>query len=129
MNQVALPPNYGTMIRFSIKLLVPGKKFHYSTHAFTLVAAVIESVTGEPFDRHMSAIFKELGLANTRLDENGPIVYDRCRYYVRKPDTFRLVNAPHVDNSWKYAGGGFLSSVVDLAQFANAMLYSYQHGG
>ena len=81
MNQVALPPNYGTMVKgLKMKFLVPGKKFHYSTHAFTLVAAVIESVTGEPFDRHMSAKFKELGLANTRLDENGPIVYDRCRY-------------------------------------------------
>jgi len=38
----------------------------------------------------------------------------------------RLVNAPYVDNSYKWAGGGFLSTVHDLCHFGNAMLYSYQ---
>ena len=38
-----------------------------------------------------------------------------------------LVNAPHVDNSYKWAGGGFLSTVTDLVKFGNAMLYSYQY--
>lgn len=38
----------------------------------------------------------------------------------------RLVNAPNVDNSYKWAGGGFLSTVSDLLSFGNAMLYSYQ---
>lgn len=33
---------------------------------------------------------------------------------------------PAVDNSLKWAGGGFLSTVGDLLQFGNAMLYSYQ---
>ena len=38
----------------------------------------------------------------------------------------RLVNAPYVDNSYKWAGGGFLSTVHDLCHFGNAVLYSYQ---
>jgi len=38
----------------------------------------------------------------------------------------RLVNAPYVDNSYKWAGGGFLSTVHDLCHFGNALLYSYQ---
>ena len=37
-----------------------------------------------------------------------------------------LENAPHVDNSYKWAGGGFLSTVGDLLKFGNIMIYSYQ---
>lgn len=33
-----------------------------------------------------------------------------------------------MDNSYKWAGGGFLSTVGDLLKFGNAMLYSYQLG-
>ncbi|KAK2103155.1 hypothetical protein P7K49_017011 [Saguinus oedipus] len=40
----------------------------------------------------------------------------------------RLVNTPYVDNSYKWAGGGFLSTVGDLLKFGNAMLYGYQFG-
>ncbi len=39
----------------------------------------------------------------------------------------RIVNAPYVDCSYKYAGGGLLSTVEDLTRFGNAMLYSYQN--
>ena len=48
-----------------------------------------------------------------------------CRYY-RKSTTGHLKNVPYVDNSWKWAGGGFLSTVGDLLHFGNAMMYSYQ---
>jgi hypothetical protein len=48
-----------------------------------------------------------------------------CRYY-RKSKAGCLQNVPYVDNSWKWAGGGFLSTVGDLLRFGNAMMYSYQ---
>ena len=47
------------------------------------------------------------------------------RYYQRDAE-HKLKNVPAVDNSLKWAGGGFLSTVGDLLQFGNAMLYSYQ---
>lgn len=48
-----------------------------------------------------------------------------CRYYhVNKKK--RVVNCPYVDNSYKWAGGGFLSNVGDLLLFGDALLYSYQ---
>ena len=50
---------------------------------------------------------------------------DHYRYYQRDAD-HKLTNVPAVDNSLKWAGGGFLSTVGDLLQFGNAMLYSYQ---
>ena len=48
-----------------------------------------------------------------------------CRYY-HKSKSGSLKNVPYVDNSWKWAGGGFLSTVGDLLRFGNAMMYSYQ---
>lgn len=39
-----------------------------------------------------------------------------------------MVNCPYVDNSYKWAGGGFLSNVGDLLIFGDALLYSYQMG-
>jgi serine beta-lactamase-like protein LACTB len=48
------------------------------------------------------------------------------RYYTRS-EKGRLQNVPYVDNSCKWAGGGILSSVGDLMQFGNNLLYSYQN--
>lgn len=36
------------------------------------------------------------------------------------------MNCPYVDNSYKWAGGGFLSTAEDLLLFGNALLYSFQ---
>eukprot|EP00090_Calanus_glacialis_P021436 TRINITY_DN33065_c0_g1_i1.p1 TRINITY_DN33065_c0_g1~~TRINITY_DN33065_c0_g1_i1.p1 ORF type:complete len:623 (-),score=236.77 TRINITY_DN33065_c0_g1_i1:72-1940(-) len=106
-------------------LSAPGEKFNYTTHGFTLLAKVIENVTGQPFDKYMEQQFASLGLLNTYLDKASPIIYNRSKYYVRD-EHHRLKNAPYVDNSYKWAGGGFLSNVGDLVKFGNAMLYSYQ---
>ena len=32
----------------------------------------------------------------------------------------------YIDNSFKWAGGGFLSNVKDPVKFGNAMLYSFE---
>lgn len=47
------------------------------------------------------------------------------RFYHLSPRG-RVVNCPYVDNSYKWAGGGFLSTAGDLLLFGNALLYSYQ---
>ena len=73
----------------------------------------------------MEKQFVKLGLHNTFLDRSETIIYNRARYYVRDQH-HRLKNAPYVDNSYKWAGGGFLSTVGDLVRFGNAMLYSSQ---
>jgi len=106
-------------------LSAPGSEFHYTTHGYTLLAKVIENVVGEPFEKYMKKQFAILGLNNTYLDKAEPIIYNRAKYYVRDKH-HRLQNAPYVDNSYKWAGGGYLSTVGDLVKFGNAMLYSYQ---
>ncbi|KPP62142.1 serine beta-lactamase-like protein LACTB, mitochondrial-like [Scleropages formosus] len=103
----------------------PGTTFLYSTHAFTLLSAVVERASGQPFLDHMMEMFRKLGMLNTVPDENDPIIYHRSRFY-HFDKKGRVVNCPYVDNSYKWAGGGFLSTVGDLVQFGNVLLYSYQ---
>ncbi|MEE6517637.1 hypothetical protein FKM82_027991 [Ascaphus truei] len=53
-----------------------------------------------------------------------------CReWFYTFNDKKRLVNTPYVDNSCKWAGGGFVSTVGDLLTFGNVLLYSYQARG
>nr|XP_060611947.1 serine beta-lactamase-like protein LACTB, mitochondrial [Anolis sagrei ordinatus] len=114
----------------SVRLLSPflqGSQFLYSTHGFTLLSAVVERASGQRFTDYMLQIFRDLDMSATGLDENEPLIYNRGRYYTHNKKG-RLVNAPFVDNSYKWAGGGFVSTVGDLLKFGNAMLYSYQLG-
>ena len=62
-----------------------------------------------------------LGLRDTLADENDKIIPNRVRFYQRSRDGV-LSNAPYVDNSYKWAGGGFLSTTEDLVRFASAHL-------
>ncbi|XP_070687064.1 serine beta-lactamase-like protein LACTB, mitochondrial [Pempheris klunzingeri] len=103
----------------------PGTTFLYSTHAFTLLSAVMERAAGQHFLDLMKNMFRELGMLNTVPDENDPIIYHRSRFYHLNKKG-RVVNCPYVDNSYKWAGGGFLSTAGDLLRFGNALLYSYQ---
>ncbi|MCL4130030.1 UNVERIFIED_CONTAM: hypothetical protein GTU68_063889, partial [Idotea baltica] len=106
-------------------LFKPGEGYCYSTHGFTLVSAVVEALREKAFDRVMKDLFTSLSLRNTFLDQHTPLIFRRARNYIRDARG-KLLNAPYVDNSYKWAGGGFLSTVMDLLNFGNAMLYSYQ---
>jgi len=100
----------------------PGKEFHYSSYGFNLLSAVIESASGENFLAYMKGhVWVPLGLYSTSADEVSEIVPARARWYVREKDG-TVHNAPFVDNSYKWAGGGFLSTATDLAHFGSALL-------
>jgi serine beta-lactamase-like protein LACTB, mitochondrial len=100
----------------------PGTRYHYSTHAWTLVSAVIEGAANEPFVSYMqSNVFDRLDLPSIRPEYMDSLITDRTSYYVLD-DSGRLLNAPFVDNSWKWAGGGFVSNTEDLVRFGMAHL-------
>ena len=98
----------------------PGTEFSYSSYGWNLISAVVEGASGEPFLEFMEReVFDALGLENTIADYNRPIIPHRTRFYTRGMGG-QVVNAPYVDNSYKWAGGGFLSTPEDLLVFANA---------
>ncbi|MDE2793189.1 MAG: serine hydrolase [Gemmatimonadota bacterium] len=100
----------------------PGTAFSYSSYAWNLISAVVEGASGEAFLEYMErVVFDPLGMDRTVADWNGPIIPDRTRFYMAD-STGQVFNAPYVDNSYKWAGGGFLSTPEDMLVFANAHL-------
>lgn len=100
----------------------PGTRFSYSSYGWNLLSAVIEGASGEPFLAFMEKrVFRPSGMTHTCADEVTPIVPGRSGFYTRD-EAGAVVNAGYVDNSYKWAGGGFLSTAEDLVAFGNALL-------
>ena len=103
-------------------LFEPGTKFAYSSYGWNLVSAVVEKASGIPFLRFMQdSVFAPLGMTHTVADYVDSIVPFRARWYTGSADS-GVLNAPYVDNSYKWAGGGFLSTTEDLARFGEELL-------
>jgi serine beta-lactamase-like protein LACTB len=102
-------------------LFEPGTRFSYSSYGWNLVSAAVEGASGEGFLAFMrERVFVPLHLTRTGPDVVDSIVPGRSRYYDRLDG--RWVNSPPVDNSYKWAGGGFLSTPGDLVTFGSALL-------
>ena len=102
-------------------LFEPGTDYSYSSYGFNLLSAVIEGASEEPFLSYMQKnVFDKLEMTNTQAEYMDSIIKHRGRYYWRSDNG--VVNAPFVDNSYKWAGGGFLSTSEDLVKFAKAHL-------
>ena len=99
----------------------PGTRYLYSSYGWNLLSAVIEGASGERYLDFMRArVFLPLGLRQIVPDHPDSIIAFRARWYTGARDS--LANAPYVDQSYKWAGGGFLSTTEDLAAFGQAML-------
>ena len=102
-------------------MAAPGSAYLYSTYGFNLLSAVVEAASGEEFlDYMQDKVFTPVGMANTVADRASPLIEGRSGYYQLVDG--QLENAPWVDNSNKWAGGGFLSTSEDLVRFALAHL-------
>ncbi len=100
----------------------PGTAFSYTSHGFNLLSAVVEGASGSDFLGYIrEVVFRPLGMNDTVADFVTSIIPHRAGFYVRD-DNGELVNAPFVNNSYKWAGGGFLSTTEDVLRFGNAHL-------
>lgn len=103
-------------------LTPPGERYSYSSYGWNLISAVIEGASGEEFLTYVrEKVFRPIGMTHTVADYTDSIILGRTGFYERTGDG-ALINAPYVDNSYKWAGGGFLSTPEDLLRFANAHL-------
>ena len=51
-----------------------GTKFHYTTHGWTLLSAVVEKVSGQPFlDYLHSHVLSPLGMTSTGPERHDPL--------------------------------------------------------
>jgi len=102
-------------------LFAPGQRYSYSSYGWNLISAVVQGAAGEDFLSYMQErVFDPLGLNHTYADDPRLIIPERTRFYAYSGG--RTLNAPFVDNSYKWAGGGFIASVEDLVRFGSAHL-------
>jgi CubicO group peptidase (beta-lactamase class C family) len=83
----------------------------------------MEGATKQEFLPYINAaVLSPLALTNTVADDVTHVIPERTRYYKAKTGGgFEL--EPDVDNSYKWASGGFLSTPEDLVRFGSAHLH------
>lgn len=102
-------------------LFEPGAKFSYTTYGFNLLGCAVEGAAGVKFDAYVREhIFKPAGMDRIRVDDVFEIIPNRAQGY-RRVRNGELRNSGLADTSYKIPGGGFCSTVEDLAKFAIAM--------
>lgn len=98
----------------------PGTKYRYSSYGYNLLSAVIEGASGKEFLSFMrNEIFTPLNMEYISADKNDSIIIYRSSFY-DVDSSGNYINAPYVDNSYKWAGGGFVASTTDLIRFGEA---------
>lgn len=102
-------------------LFVPGDEYSYSSYNFTLLSAAIEEAAGTPFLTYTDkALFNPLKMDHTSADYADQIINHRATFYEIKDGQYK--EAFPINNSNKWAGGGFISTPSDLVKLGNALL-------
>jgi|AntRauTorcE11897_2_1112592.scaffolds.fasta_scaffold00093_17 CubicO group peptidase (beta-lactamase class C family) len=104
-------------------LFEPGTDYSYSSYGWNLISAVMEGASGQEFLPFMETrVFDRLNMTNTFPDHANQNTPNRTLFYVYNDSTESNEGAPYVDNSYKWAGGGFLSTTEDMIRFGEAHL-------
>jgi len=109
------------LFRESPLAFAPHTRESYSTHAWTLLGLVLERAAEKPY----AEIVRELvlgpaGMAETEPDHPSRSIPHRSAGYEADAEG-RLVEIFGDDVSWKLPGGGWISTVGDLARFGAAL--------
>ena len=98
----------------------PGSKFSYNNSGYFLLGAIIEKVTGKPYEQVLKEnILDPLGMKDTGYDRHDTIIKKRATGYERRPKG--LINSPYLDMSIPYAAGSLYSTVEDLYLWDQAL--------
>jgi serine beta-lactamase-like protein LACTB len=100
----------------------PGEEFHYTTYGYSLIGAVMESAAQRDYlDLMRIEVLTPLGMQHTRPDRSGVADPDLTRFYKGSRFGGFRPEVP-VDCSYKWPGGGFLSTAEDLVIFGAALV-------
>ena len=108
-------------------LFEPGTQYSYSSYGWNLISAVMEGASGEDFLPFMKEhVFDPLGMNNTVPEWAKQDIPHKTKFYIWNDAESKNVEAPFVDNSYKWAGGGFIGTTEDLVRFGKAFFnYDY----
>lgn len=99
----------------------PGEKYSYSSHAYILLSAVVERAGKQNFAIQVrDRITKPLQLKTLQPDYQWKRIAHRAVGY--RLANGKAVTSTDTDVSWKLGGGGFISNIDDLANYAAAVI-------
>lgn len=100
----------------------PGTRWMYSSFATNLIQGIVEAVSGQGFEEYLTEhVWRPAGMADTRFDVPARIVPRRNQGYQLDGEPALLQHADNEDPSYKYAGGGMISTDEDLCRFGVAL--------
>jgi CubicO group peptidase (beta-lactamase class C family) len=98
----------------------PGTKFNYDNTGYFLLGAIIEKVTGKPYEQVLKEnILDPVGMKNTGYDHADTLINKRAAGYTKSARGY--VNAAYLDMSLPYAAGSLYSTVEDLYLWDQAL--------
>lgn len=102
-------------------LYVPGEYYIYNTFDWVLISLAMEEASGISFEEYVKTrVLEPLGLDKIQAEIPAEPAENMANFYSKFTSGFREAIA--VDNRWKLAGGGYLSTSEDLARFGQAYL-------
>ncbi|MFT5097973.1 MAG: serine beta-lactamase-like protein LACTB [Flavobacterium sp.] len=104
-------------------LFPPGTSFNYSSFGYNLLSAAMEVADGRDYLTLMQErVFTPANMDDTQAEHTPspvPLKMLAKPYFAYEDNIMR---APYVNNSYKWAGGGFISTPKDLVNFGLLLL-------
>ncbi len=98
----------------------PGTRFNYSNSGYFLLGAILEQVSGNPYEQLLKErIFNPLGMNDSGYAHNDTLIPHRAAGYERSGNS--LKNARFYDMSIPFAAGALYSTVADLLSWDQAL--------
>ncbi len=113
-------------LRSAAVSLSTGSLFEYTNSNYVLLAAIVESVSGEPFPDHLRReIFEPLGMTRTTLDRGQAARWGLSAYHEQRWGRVRPASEPF--SGW-WGSSGIKSTAVDMSRYARWMLFEGHRG-
>lgn len=98
----------------------PGTKFHYDNSGYFILGAILEHVSGKPYEVLLKEnILDPLGMKDTGYDHSAEVLAKRATGYER--GLGEIANAPYLEMALPYAAGSLYSTVEDLYKWDQAL--------
>ncbi|NNE02407.1 MAG: beta-lactamase family protein [Eudoraea sp.] len=102
-------------------LFPPGTDFHYNSFDWVLVSLAMQEASGCSFEDYVSKeVLLPLDMTQTFSEDPAKHLPNKAISYTKRKAGFK--KAMPVDNRFKLAGGGYLSTSADLAKLGQAYL-------
>ncbi len=102
-------------------LFQPGTSYLYNSFDWVLISLAMQEASGIRFEDFVkSEVLEPLGMSNTVPEIPHQNLINKAEFYTKTASGFR--KAVFVDNRYKIAGGGYLTTASDLVKLGQAYL-------